>query len=65
MCDMTRSYVQHDSFTCVTRFIHVCNISRVVGLVCVWVWVWVWVWVCGLWCVCVCVCVVRTNACVT
>jgi len=28
MCDMTHSYVWHDSFTCVTWLIHMCDMTR-------------------------------------
>jgi len=30
MCDMTHSYVWHDSFICVIRPIHVCDVTRAV-----------------------------------
>jgi len=29
MCDMTHSYTGHDSFTCVTRLIHICDDSLI------------------------------------
>jgi len=39
MCDMTHSYVWHDSFTCATWLLHLCDMT----LIHMWILRWLWV----------------------
>jgi len=46
MCDMTHSYVWHDSFICVTWLIHMCDMTHS--------YVWQASFICGTWPICLC-----------
>jgi len=59
MCDMTHSYVWHDSFMCVTWLIHVCNMTHSCAPYDIQPRVW---HVCVTWLVHMCV---MTRSCVT